>query len=380
MKLDLRWEAYTIPREYKAGEYIFHEGDPSDYVYYIRSGLLAINKEMVGGHSFMLNYYGPSNLVGDICVIKDLPRTTSVVATEDSLLLRISRKDFTRFVSEDEVFRQMVMDALVVRIMSSDSSRVRAATWEREVMERFASLSTEHSQMAEVIRLRHDTINFIIHDLRSPIGLAMTALNMIDISPEGDVSRDNVHMVMVAKNGMNRLMNLVDSLLDVERLESGNAELLIEEINLLELMKAILDHYRSVAGIIGASILYEVSGNIPLVKVDKIRIERVMANLLDNAIKFTGRDGTITVKLKQEEDFIQILVNDGGAGIPEEARLHVFDRFSQGGEETHQAKGFGLGLSFCKTAILAHGGKIWIEDGEEGVGAKFVFTLPIKQK
>jgi signal transduction histidine kinase len=99
---------------------------------------------------------------------------------------------------------------------------------------------------------------------------------------------------------------------------------------------------------------------------------------VDNAIKYTPSSGLITVRAEKEGGHIVFSVNDTGPGIPPRERERIFEQFAQVEGEKLSHRGFGLGLAFCKLAIAAHGGKIWVEDGEGGVGSQFKFTLPIE--
>ncbi|MFN2110539.1 MAG: sensor histidine kinase, partial [Anaerolineae bacterium] len=114
----------------------------------------------------------------------------------------------------------------------------------------------------------------------------------------------------------------------------------------------------------------------PTVMLDAERIERVLCNLLDNAVKYTLR-GAITITAELEGNHIKVSVNDKGPGIPPAEREHVFARFTQVEGEERRRRGFGLGLRFCYLAVQAHGGDIWVETGDNDIGSKFVFTLPL---
>ncbi len=107
-------------------------------------------------------------------------------------------------------------------------------------------------------------------------------------------------------------------------------------------------------------------------------IDRVVANLIDNAIKFTPNHGHINLSTELCDDHVQVRVTDTGRGIPADQRERFFDRFVQVEGDQPRTRGFGLGLTFCRLAIHAHGGRIWVEDGMQGVGSQFVFTLPTR--
>jgi two-component system clock-associated histidine kinase SasA len=113
-----------------------------------------------------------------------------------------------------------------------------------------------------------------------------------------------------------------------------------------------------------------------LVMADPEKLERVLLNLLDNALKFTPDGGTVTISAQQREEDVLVSLTDSGPGIPEHERQHIFERFAQLPGEKRTRRGYGLGLAYCRLAIEAHGGRIWIEAGENGKGCCFHFTLP----
>jgi signal transduction histidine kinase len=117
---------------------------------------------------------------------------------------------------------------------------------------------------------------------------------------------------------------------------------------------------------------------LPPITVDEEKIERVLANLIGNAIKYTPGEGKITVTAEAQDDHIQVNVTDTGPGISPEDRKRIFERFAQV-EGSSSRQGFGLGLSFCRLAVEAHGGQIWVESGDDEIGSRFSFTLPLEK-
>ncbi len=377
MSLDERWERYTINRHFPAGEYVFREGDPSDAMYVVKSGLVAITKEPPGADPLVFSYRGAGELIGEVSLIADSPRTASIVAAEDSVLLEISSTDFWHIMGTDKDFQHTVMTTLIGRLLSADESRIKAAAWEREILDRFAALSTEHERMAEVMQLRRETIDFIVHDLRNPIGLAQTALELIRMDADFDAESDTARFVTLALGGLQRMLNLVNALLDVERLGEGKDTLVLEEVSVAGLIRGIVEQQQPFAAATDVCLSAAPYALLPAAQIDRERIERVIFNLIDNALKFTPPGGEVTVSAGQQGDKLVIAVNDTGKGIPADQRARVFDRFVQT-EEGRKASGFGLGLAFCRSAVTAHGGEIWAEEGEGGKGTRIVFTLPVK--
>ena len=120
-----------------------------------------------------------------------------------------------------------------------------------------------------------------------------------------------------------------------------------------------------------------VPDNLPLIKADKDKIYRVLSNLLNNAIKYTPSKGYITIVTELKDDHLQVSVMDTGPGIDPEDRERIFDRYVQITDSKARSGGFGLGLAFCRMAVEAHGGRIWVESGDNGDGSQFIFTLPL---
>jgi signal transduction histidine kinase len=127
----------------------------------------------------------------------------------------------------------------------------------------------------------------------------------------------------------------------------------------------------------GIGLQTHLAPDLPLVIADGEKIERVLANLLDNAFKHTPREGKVTIAARQVGEAVQVSVADTGPGISPEERERIFERFAQTNGERPRRRGYGLGLAYCRLAVEAHGGRIWMEAGDGGAGSRFVFELPL---
>ena len=121
-----------------------------------------------------------------------------------------------------------------------------------------------------------------------------------------------------------------------------------------------------------------VQPGLPLISADAGMISRVIVNLVENAVKYVPGEGAVTIAAHRENDMALVSIIDTGPGIPEEARARVFDKFTRLHGGSGAPKGLGLGLAFCKLAVEAHGGRIWVDAGPGGEGSSFNFTLPLK--
>ena len=233
-------------------------------------------------------------------------------------------------------------------------------------------------------RMREDLIRTTVHDLRNPLGVISESLQYLDSL---DLAKDEAEareVIDIALGGAQKMLLLVNQILDVSRLESGKMPIHQRASSLDELVRDAVHAQSSLATARGVH-LKHIPGSAELVAwVDPSMIDRVLQNLLDNAIKFTFRGGSVEIRAglwegevarAEAEDEIPvphyyISVADYGPGIPVELRDRLFEKFVSGSHE-----GSGLGLAFCKLAVEAHGGSIWYEN-TPNLGATFFFTVP----
>ncbi|MGA9533103.1 MAG: GAF domain-containing protein, partial [Anaerolineales bacterium] len=230
------------------------------------------------------------------------------------------------------------------------------------------------SERLELDELRSDLTSMIFHDLRSPLGNVMSSLEMLqDSISEGD---ETLHAILsIAQRSSRRLSRLVDSLLDLGQLEAGQAVLHEEPASLAETVREAVEEVEPLSEAKGHELSFEIPDTMPTVEIDVDMIRRVVINLLENAIKYTRTGGQIHVELESDSDSQVVHVSDTGPGILPRYQQQIFDKFSRIHHEG-RPKGLGLGLAFCRLAVEAHGGTIWVES-EQGKGSTFSFRLPI---
>jgi PAS domain S-box-containing protein len=229
------------------------------------------------------------------------------------------------------------------------------------------------------IQMARETITeTLIHDLRSPISAVMSALEILSETVQVDQTQDELvnQALRVAQRGTERVFRLVNSLLEIARMQSGEIELEIRNFSLRELIDQVFSDHSIQASEYGIFLSNEVPTDLPDAVGDYGKIERVISNLVDNALKFTPAGGKIRItgeELSSHELIVR--VSDNGPGVPEEFREKIFERFSQVPDQSSRRRGSGLGLTFCRLVAEAHGGKIWVEPNTP-FGSSFVFTLP----
>lgn len=241
---------------------------------------------------------------------------------------------------------------------------------------RRAALVVEHARLfheaEQATRARDEILAVVAHDLRNPLNTVMMAAGLMleTSSPERPAERRQVEIVRRAADRMNRM---IQDLLDVRRMESGRLGLEPKAETVAALVGDTIEMLRPLAE--GSSIRLEshVAPNLPRVLADATRVGQVLSNLVGNAVKFTSRDGLITITADGVDGEVRFSVIDTGAGIPAEQLPHIFGRFWQA--RTSDRRGIGLGLAIAKGIVEAHQGRIWVESSV-GLGSTFYFTLP----
>ena len=225
----------------------------------------------------------------------------------------------------------------------------------------------------EIDRMKDDFLHSITHDLRNPMTSIRGFLKFLLDNVGGPLTDQQRKMVEIMDRASLRLLNMINDILDLAKLESGRIELNLSDTNLNEIANKVIELLQPQIVKKNIKINIVTENEIPVIKSDSGLIERVINNLVGNAIKFTPEEGTITISMKDKQDRVEISVIDTGEGIPKEFINKIFDKF---GQVTGQRKGgTGLGLTICKYIVEAHKGKIWVES-ELGKGSKFTFYIP----
>jgi len=226
--------------------------------------------------------------------------------------------------------------------------------------------------------LRADLSAMIYHDLRSPLSNVISSLEIMNSILTPEESTHLQQLIDIANRSANRMQRLVNSLLDINRLEAGQPVMQKTAVDVEQLINEALDIILPTVQNKELEIEKLIPAMIPPLLVDEDMIRRVIINLLENGAKFAPQHTKITIGAKLNGNLITLWVEDRGPGIPDEAREQIFEKFVRLRGDGF-TRGLGLGLAFCRLAVQAHGGKIWVENLKDG-GSRFIFTLPAALK
>ncbi|NTV37201.1 MAG: GAF domain-containing protein, partial [Anaerolineaceae bacterium] len=233
------------------------------------------------------------------------------------------------------------------------------------------------SERIELDSLRDDLTAMIYHDLRSPLSNIVSSLDILSVMLPADDNPSLKSVLQIATRSTDRLQRLISSLLDINRLEAGQPITNRKDVEIPNLVKDAVDAVQPILESKQQHLEVKLSDGLSSINVDVDMIRRVLINLLENATKYSPVHGAISIGASQSDSEIMVWIDDSGPGIPDEAREMIFEKFTRLHVE-HAPKGLGLGLAFCRLAIKAHDGKIWVERLAE-TGSRFSIALPVNR-
>ncbi|WP_020654658.1 ATP-binding protein [Massilia niastensis] len=234
------------------------------------------------------------------------------------------------------------------------------------------------SERKKIERMKNEFISTVSHELRTPLTSIQASLAMLDEGMAGELPPDAAHLIRIAGQSSERLVRMVNDLLDIQRIESGNITYHRLSQPLLPLLEHTLGAMHGQAQQAGVALRLDRPQGAELITaaIDHDRIVQVLTNLLSNAVKFTPAGKAVTLGLSQRQGWVRITVTDEGPGIPPEFHGRIFQRFAQADSaDSRQRGGTGLGLSISKAIVEEHGGTIGFETAQ-GQGTRFVVELP----
>ncbi|MCY1018423.1 GAF domain-containing sensor histidine kinase [Pyxidicoccus sp. MSG2] len=233
-----------------------------------------------------------------------------------------------------------------------------------------------HEALREQQRLKTEFISTVSHELRTPLTSIRGSLGLLTGGVAGPLPGPVAEMVDIAHKNSERLIRLINDILDLDKVEAGKLDLYLEVADLAPLLLHAAQAHQGYAGEYGVRVELELDASGARARVDADRLEQVLANLLSNAIKFSPRGEPVTLRLSRHAGRLRVSVEDRGPGVPEDFRARIFQKFAQAdGSDTRRRGGTGLGLSIARALTERMGGALDFTSAP-GAGTTFWFDLP----
>jgi signal transduction histidine kinase len=245
----------------------------------------------------------------------------------------------------------------------------------------YEELQQTAQRLKEVDRLKNEFLSNMSHELRTPLNSVLGYAEVLMTGLDGELNEEqNVDVQAIYENG-NHLLNLINDVLDLAKIEAGRMALKTEEVRIAELLEQVKKNSLGLVHRLKKplEIVTEVTPDLPIIVADPVRISQIFNNLVSNAVKFSEQ-GTISVRAYRIDGWLSVDVKDEGIGINPEDKEKIFERFTQAdGLTTRRAEGTGLGLPITYHLVAMHGGTISVQS-EPGKGSTFTVQLPITQQ
>ncbi len=233
------------------------------------------------------------------------------------------------------------------------------------------------SEREKVEQLKDQFLSTVSHELRTPLTSIVGSLGLLRGGATHDLPATAQRLIVIAENNANRLIRIVNDLLDVEKMQSGEMRFDFQPMDLRTAAQQALEGARPLADTHAVTLSMIAGENPAMVRGDMDRMVQVTTNLLSNAIKFSPSGAAVTLTLEVRKDEVRVAIRDQGPGIDKELRERLFGRFAQARRNSDKAvSGTGIGLSISREIVHNHGGRIWFEDGDGG-GSVFAFAVPL---
>ena len=248
-----------------------------------------------------------------------------------------------------------------------------------EVSQHYSDLQKAHRELQRLGQWKDDLTHMIIHDMRTPLSSTQLGLQFV-LQEVPDLPEPYRSTLEVAFSSVTQLTKMVNNLLDISRMEQGKLSLNKQPVDIGSIVAERIKELEALARVDGKTFVVDIPVGFPRISADRALVSRVLGNLLDNALQHATRESeiSVTASLVPGDDRVRISVHNAGKAIPVEYQGAIFEKFRQvEGGSSRNGGGVGLGLAFCKMAVEAHGGRIWVES-TPGHGATFSFELPLE--
>lgn len=264
-------------------------------------------------------------------------------------------------------------------LLARVKSLLRIKSYHDELADSYRMMAAKNEELHELEEMKDGLTHMIIHDLRSPVSAISMSLELLVLDNQ-DLSERQLDTVKQCLSFCSNLDMQICSLLDINKMEEGKLVLKKEMTDIVDMIGHVLEEFMERIKSRHISLSFPRPDNISPVPVDRKLMERVIANLMSNATRHAPDQGRIdlTIDFHREKSNVALRIRDNGPGLPPEYHQKIFEKFAQVGlkKQNVSVGSSGLGLAFCKMAVEAHDGRIWVESEGDGRGCAFFFEVP----
>jgi signal transduction histidine kinase/ActR/RegA family two-component response regulator len=347
----------STERTYEPGELILQEGHLGDSIFLVGRGSVEAVLSVAGNQTIVLSTMLSGETFGEMGLFERRPRSASVRAREACVILEIEGQNLRRLEETEP--------DIEFKVLLKVSERLRSKN------EQMLALHLKGVEAAN--RAKDEFLAMLGHELRNPLGAISTAVHVLERTSKPDEPAAQLRGIIVRQT--RHLTRLLDDLLDVSKLVSGKITLHRRPDDLTEVARRVLSSFEEVGRTTRHAVT--VVGDAVSVEADPVRLEQIVSNLLDNALKYTPAGGRVDVTIAAEERDAVLRVRDTGAGIDPDILPRIFDLFVQGNQTLDRSKGgLGLGLTLVKRLVELHGGTVLASSAGPDRGSEFVVRIP----
>ncbi len=359
-------ETHNLRKE----EVLFNKGDKDYSLYIVVAGKV---KAHVETHTFAI--FGPNQYFGEYSLLDSTARSTSVTALEDTQLLRLNQKQFYEFLYKIPSLSRALLLGLVWRLRDYNVLESELTAKNIEIKRQKEELEVQRKELEQLNQMKDKFFAIIAHDLKNPFSTVLSLSELL-AKEFSNFDPENIHLfIEQIYKYSNKTFNLLENLLQWSMLQTGRLTPKPQNANLADAINETIDLMRGSAQQKGIALFWENPTDC-FAFYDVNMITTVIRNLISNAIKFTGENGKITVRVNAEGENYRVSISDTGVGIPPEVIEKLFRIDSNPTTlGTNEESGTGLGLILCREFVEKNGGSISVTS-QVGVGSTFHFTIP----
>lgn len=288
-------------------------------------------------------------------------------------------KNFQENIQEGKIWQGEIINRRKDGSLYAEEQTIAPVRDKQGQITHFIIIKQDISERKRLKEMQDQLMYTIVHDLRNPLTSILAALDMLDYWNEMlKLPSEPREILQITRTSSWRMLGLVNTILDLAKLdEEGQLPLKLEPIALAPLAEQVCRVESPLATRRKVRLINNIPFDLPIIEADPIIIERILQNLVDNALKFTPDEGKVELSAagSAQDREIVVCIQDNGPGIPVDVKDRLFQKFAAGNTKE---RGTGLGLAFCRIAVEAHGGKIWAENAGD-TGSKFLFSLPVER-